>query len=248
MDNALPENIDAADMTALTSISHNITEDGESVCCAIFLHGVHKFVLFEYDHDTNLDIHSLVVLSSQRFAFIGDHAHSHWGNTVHMPDRQIFVHACKVSRSLRYSLTTVKGGLVACPCILDPGGLELHIENPFDSTPRPTEGEGLIVRVSDPICRILERIESRNSSARIARDGLPYSFSEFVTWYGAVAIQRWCEAAAMKTDIRRYMMVRVLQQGKSNAARISPTVCLEGHTPLKTYHWQPETGLYQRNF
>ena len=50
----------------------------------------------------------------------------------------------------------------------------------------------------------------------------------------------------MRIDIGRSIMVRVLERGHSNAERMSPTDCLEGHTLLKTYHWQPQAGVYQQ--
>jgi len=254
VEHALHENIDAADINTSTSTSDSSTQNSEIVCCALFMQGVHKFDYDEFLPERNLDIHSFVVLSSLRFAFIGAHARAHWSNSDSNYRTVIFVHTCKFSSNLSYLLTEVKSWLAAYQCVIDPGGIKfpgglgLNLEDHFfGSAPQTTNGEGLTAPISDPISRILEHIESRIPSERIARDGLPYSFCEFVTWYGSHAVQRWCEAAATKSDIGLSMMLRVLERGHSSAERMSPAVSLEGHTLLKKYHWQPQAECYQSN-
>jgi len=255
VDHAQTKNIDVED--TLTGghpprDSQNASGNAEHVCSALFVHGARE--LDDTDTWTMLDVHSVVVLSTLRFAFIGAHARHHWGDTL--GGESIFVHTCVTSSSLSRLLTKVQALLATSPCLVCPSCLDCNIDaEAFDSIPEPVRGEGFTGRMPDTISRIL--LKSCTSSVRVARDGLPYSFPEFLAWYGASGVQRWCEASAAEAHARGCILTRVLDHGQwrrrgghdvIESELFGPHWSLpasESNSRLETYSWQEQAGVFQ---
>ena len=193
------------------------------VCVALFFRGAHRHELDGIER--TVDIHSVVLLSTGRFAFIGAFC-----PVDDLFGRAVFVHTRLCSASLSALLS----------------GMQVLLDR-FGPCPDSTSTGGSVVLLTAEMAEMLRRIE-RAQYRRIVWDGFTYTFVDFLGWYGSAAMECWSEAAAAEKRQRDAMLMRVFNTGLETLELAEPsTISFDCDASLREYIRRGNVEVFQKH-